>query len=171
MGFAIISSVHTPASISLIGDYFEHENRSKANSIYVAAISFGIGLANLTSLINNTFGWRLCSLIVSLIGVALSLFGLTIYEPERTDDRGNFIHMETEIALSKAETMSERTSQRAKSERMRTRVLQDLRMQSVMKVKDINEESKDHPNFKSEIPRESETIGKCFICWFYIRST
>jgi ACS family D-galactonate transporter-like MFS transporter len=89
MSFAVISSVHTPGCISLIGDYFEHENRSKANSVYVAAISFGMGLANLTSLINNSIGWRECSLVVSGIGIVFSLVALSLYEPARTDDRGN----------------------------------------------------------------------------------
>lgn len=88
MTFAVVSSVHTPACISLIGDLFEHENRSKANSVYVAAISFGVGLANLTSLINNSIGWRECALVVSGIGIWCALLGFGIYEPVRTNDRG-----------------------------------------------------------------------------------
>jgi MFS family permease len=50
--FAILSSVHTPACISLINDYFKHEKRSRANSLYVAAVSIGVGFANLTSILN-----------------------------------------------------------------------------------------------------------------------
>lgn len=80
MVFAFISSVHTPACISLIGDYFDHENRSKANSVYVAAISFGVGLANLTSILNESIGWRNCALVVSSIGIATGLLGVTIEE-------------------------------------------------------------------------------------------
>jgi len=36
----------------LINDYFKHETRSRANSLYVAAVSIGVGFANLTSIIN-----------------------------------------------------------------------------------------------------------------------
>jgi MFS family permease len=89
MGFAVLSAVHTPACISLIGDMFEHEDRSKANSVYVAAISFGVGLASLTNIINHQIGWRNCALVVSGVGVCISFLGLTIYEPTRTSDRGN----------------------------------------------------------------------------------
>lgn len=88
MGFAIVSAIHTPACISLIGDYFEHENRSKANSVYVTAISFGVGLANLTSIANQHIGWRNCSLVVSGIGFIFGLLGFTIEEAERSNDRG-----------------------------------------------------------------------------------
>ena len=89
MIFGVISSIHTPACISIIGDMFEHQNRSKASSVYVAAISFGVGLANITSLVNNAIGWRESALVVSGIGIFFSLLGLTIYEPNRTNDRGN----------------------------------------------------------------------------------
>lgn len=89
MSFAVISAVHTPACISLIGDMFEHEDRSKANSVYVAAISFGVGLASLTTILNENIGWRNCALVVSGTGILISFLGLTIYEPTRTTDRGN----------------------------------------------------------------------------------
>lgn len=135
--------MHTPGSISLIGDYFEHENRSKANSVYVAAISFGIGLANLTSLINNRFGWRECSLIVSLIGIAISLLGFTIYEPERTDDRGNYIQMETEIALSKANTGG--IGRRSYSVKTEAKGLEDLKTE--LDGKNVRESEKVHQHF------------------------
>lgn len=89
MIFAVLSAPHTPACISLIGDFFEHEDRSKANSVYVAAISFGVGLASLTTIMNSAIGWRNCSLVVSGVGMCISLLALTIEEPVRTNDRGN----------------------------------------------------------------------------------
>jgi len=89
MAFAFISSLHTPACISLIGDYFDHENRSKANSIYVAAISFGVGLANLTSIVNQSIGWRESALVVAGVGILSGFLGLTLNEADRTNDRGN----------------------------------------------------------------------------------
>jgi MFS family permease len=99
MAFAIISSVHTPACISLIGDYFDHENRSKANSVYVAAISFGVGLANLTSIVNDNVGWRNCTLIVSSIGIGTGVLAVTIEEALRTTDRGKHYELETKLSL------------------------------------------------------------------------
>lgn len=98
MAFAVLSAVHTPACISLIGDMFEHEERSKANSVYVAAISFGVGLASLTAILNDAIGWRNCSLVVSGVGIVVSFLGLTVFEPARTTDRGNMVTMETETA-------------------------------------------------------------------------
>jgi sugar phosphate permease len=97
MAFAILSSIHTPACISLIGDYFEHENRSKANSLYVTAVSFGVGLANLTTIINEKEGWRNSALIVSGMGIAAGLLGLTIEEAVRNGDRGNVYMMKKVI--------------------------------------------------------------------------
>jgi len=104
MGFAILSSVHTPACISLIGDYFEHENRSKANSVYVTAVSFGVGLANLTTIINENQGWRNSSLIVSGIGLVAGLLGLTIEEAVRSGDRGNVFMMKKELSSKRVRT-------------------------------------------------------------------
>ena len=98
MAFAFISSIHTPACISLISDYFDHEHRSKANSVYVAAISFGVGLANLTSIMNESIGWRKCSLVVGAIGIFAGFLGLTLSEVDRTNDRGNQFEL---IAKSK----------------------------------------------------------------------
>ena len=88
MAFAVISSVHTPACISLINDLYNHEDRGKANSVYVTAISFGVGMANLTSLINTKVGWRVAAVIVSCIGIFFSILILCIQEPIRQSDRG-----------------------------------------------------------------------------------
>ena len=93
MSFAFLSSVHTPACISLINDIFDHEQRSRANSVYVTAISFGVGLANLTSIMNEQIGWRNCALVVGAIGVVASFCALFIEETERTNDRGNHFEL------------------------------------------------------------------------------
>jgi MFS family permease len=88
MGFAIFSSVHTPACISLINDMFTHKNRSKANSVYVAAISIGVGFANLTSFINEAFGWRNAILVVTGIGGFITIGLIFLVEPVRTAELG-----------------------------------------------------------------------------------
>ena len=83
MGFAILSSVHTPACISLINDYFDHEDRARANSVYVTAVSVGVGCANLTSLINSEIGWRNSVIVVSIIGLFVTLLCCFLEEPRR----------------------------------------------------------------------------------------
>jgi sugar phosphate permease len=83
MGFAAISSIHVPACISLINDYFRHEDRSKANSVFVTAVSIGIGIANLTSIINKKIGWRNSSLCVSCTGLFVTFLIILIKEPRR----------------------------------------------------------------------------------------
>ncbi len=81
--FAVLSSIHTPACISLINDYFKHEKRSRANSLYVAAVSIGVGFANLTSIINFQIGWRLSSVFVSTFGLIITILTCFIHEPRR----------------------------------------------------------------------------------------
>jgi predicted MFS family arabinose efflux permease len=88
ISFAIVSSVHTPCCISLINDFFQHENRAKANSVYVAAISVGVGFANLTSFINEAVGWRDSILVVSGIGMVATILIFFMEEPLRQADRG-----------------------------------------------------------------------------------
>ena len=88
MGFGVVSSVHTPCCISLINDYFQHENRARANSVYVAAISIGVGFANLTSFINEAVGWRDSVLVVTGIGFVITFLILFLEEPIRRSDRG-----------------------------------------------------------------------------------
>lgn len=88
IGFAIVSSVHTPACISLINDLFTHKNRSKANSVYVAAISIGVGFANLTSFINDAVGWRNAILVVTGVGGIITLGLFFLDEPIRRAELG-----------------------------------------------------------------------------------
>lgn len=167
MGFAVISSVHTPACISLIGDYFEHHNRSKANSVYVAAISFGVGLANITSLINQSIGWRECSLVVSGIGIFMSLLALGLQEPARTDDRGNQLSLETKVGKNELARHHSEPDYRFTSLRQTNNaMLEQVRMQSVMSLQnlerfdnelgDLNNKSKSNLNYT----KESKDVSK-----------
>ena len=89
MGFALVSSIHTPACVSLINDYYRHENRSKANSVYVTAVSLGVGFANLTSILNQKIGWRNCVLVTSGVGLFFSFLTMFLKEPRRQDERSN----------------------------------------------------------------------------------
>lgn len=100
VGFAIMSSIHTPACISLINDYFKHETRSRANSVYVAAVSLGVGFASLTSILNNKIGWRNSVVVVSTIGLIFSLFSLCLNEPRRQCEKSNQIILEQKVRMT-----------------------------------------------------------------------
>jgi len=72
-----------PTSISLIGDYFPHEQRGKANSIFGFGVYLGVALSSLTLLINQAVGWRNALLIVCTICLAFALLALILREPAR----------------------------------------------------------------------------------------
>ena len=88
--FAVVCSVHVPACVSLIQDLFRHK-RAMANSIFVTAVSFGVGAANLTSIMNQKIGWRNSALACSSFGVIVALLVMTIEEPKRIDCTANQI--------------------------------------------------------------------------------
>jgi len=100
IGFALFASVHTPACISLINDFFVHESRSRANSVYVAAVSLGVGLANLTSIFNARFGWRISSVIVSSIGLLVTCLLACLQEPKRMCEKANQVILRRDLELS-----------------------------------------------------------------------
>ena len=63
----------------------------------MAAISVGVGFANLTSYINEAVGWRDSILIVSGIGFAATVFLLFMEEPLRQADRGTQEMLESHV--------------------------------------------------------------------------
>ena len=89
IAFAIINSVHTPACVSLINDFFQHEARSRANAVYVTAVSLGVGMASLTSIVNEAVGWRVSSLIVGGIGLFVTSLIIFLEEPRRMCEKAN----------------------------------------------------------------------------------
>jgi predicted MFS family arabinose efflux permease len=60
-----------------------------ANSIFVTAVSFGVGAANLTSIMNQKIGWRNSALACSSFGVVVAILLITIEEPKRIDCTAN----------------------------------------------------------------------------------
>ena len=46
-----------PSSVSLITDYFTHEMRGRANSVFAFGIYLGGGLSSLTILIDDQIGY------------------------------------------------------------------------------------------------------------------
>lgn len=90
----------TPASHSLISDYFPREKRASAMAIFSLGIPVGslIGMA-MGGLIADSFGWRAAFLIVGLPGVVLGLISLLILPEPR---RG----AKNEVALAGSPTLS-----------------------------------------------------------------
>ena len=75
----------SPASHSLISDYFPRSRRATALAVYAMAVPIGTSLGNATAgWANLWFGWRKTFLIFGLPGVILaSLIWLTVKEPPR----------------------------------------------------------------------------------------
>ncbi|QNA85491.1 MFS transporter [Sphingomonas sp. So64.6b] len=75
----------TPASQSLITDYFPPERRSVAFGAYATSVYLGTSLSALIGgWLGFHYGWRTALMAVGLPGLALALLGLlTLREPER----------------------------------------------------------------------------------------
>jgi MFS family permease len=54
--FSFFMAACIPVSVSLINDYFSHEWRGRANSMFAFGIYLGGGLSSLTALVNEKFG-------------------------------------------------------------------------------------------------------------------
>ena len=80
-GFA---SAYSPASYSLIADYFPPNYRSIANSIETAGNYVGGGLASLTILLIKQYGWRFMYKIIGFAGIITGIASMiVIKEPGR----------------------------------------------------------------------------------------
>lgn len=75
----------SPASQSLIADYFAPKERATAMGIYSSGIYFGIMLGFLLGgWINEYMGWRMAFVVVGLPGILVAfVFWLTVREPRR----------------------------------------------------------------------------------------
>lgn len=56
IGFSFFMSSCIPVSVSLINDYFEHEKRGRANSLFAFGIYLGGGLSSLTLILDEYVG-------------------------------------------------------------------------------------------------------------------
>jgi predicted MFS family arabinose efflux permease len=85
VGVGVGEAGSSPASYSLVSDYFPSERRATA----LAVLGMGIPLGVLTGFlvggwVNQFFGWRSAFMVVGLPGVALAgLLRLTLREPQR----------------------------------------------------------------------------------------
>ena len=56
MLFAIFNAACIPTSVSLISNYFEHEMRGRANSLFAFGIYLGVAMSSLTLIIDKVLG-------------------------------------------------------------------------------------------------------------------
>jgi predicted MFS family arabinose efflux permease len=109
---AVGQSGCSPASHSLISDYFPPQRRSVAFSIYVLGISLGIwlGLA-LGGMISDRYGWRAAFIVLGAPGIALALaIRFLLPEPKRGVYDG---HGASNRSYSLSETLVEFRRRRA----------------------------------------------------------
>ncbi len=85
IGVGVGEAGASPPSHSIISDYFPHEERGRAMSIYSIGIYIGILFGFLAGgWINQYFGWRVAFLVVGIPGILLAVVvKLTLREPLR----------------------------------------------------------------------------------------
>ena len=85
IGVGVGEAGASPPSHSIISDYFPHEERGRALSIYSIGIYIGILIGFLAGgWINQYFGWRVAFLVVGGPGILLAIIvKLTLREPLR----------------------------------------------------------------------------------------
>ena len=84
IGVGVGEAGASPPSHSIISDYFPHEERGRALSVYSVGIYIGILFGFLAGgWINQFFGWRMAFLVVGLPGILLAVIvKLTLREPK-----------------------------------------------------------------------------------------
>ncbi|MDC1328763.1 MFS transporter [Pseudomonadales bacterium] len=105
----------SPASVSLMGDYYTPENRSRGMNLFmlggVAGGSLGLGLVGV---IADQYGWRIALFTMGLPGLLLALVLLTtLREPPRGRFQSTSERFDTDIAWYQAiaQVLSRRTMQ------------------------------------------------------------
>uniref|UniRef100_A0A7S2Y1D3 Major facilitator superfamily (MFS) profile domain-containing protein n=1 Tax=Fibrocapsa japonica TaxID=94617 RepID=A0A7S2Y1D3_9STRA len=79
-------SFSSPASYSLIADYFPKERLATANGIFAWGVYLGGGLSSLSITMAESIGWRSTTFLVAMVGFVLAaVFVLTVQEPTRHD--------------------------------------------------------------------------------------
>lgn len=103
VGVGVGEAGASPSSHSIISDYFPHEERGRALSIYSMGIYIGILFGFLAGgWINQFFGWRVAFLVVGAPGIVLAVIvKLTLREPLRgqMDDGDHSVVPESHILV------------------------------------------------------------------------
>lgn len=103
----------SPASLSMMGEYYTPENRSRGMNLFMlgAAVGGSLGLG-LVGVIADYYGWRVALFAMGLPGVLLAIVILTtLREPPRGRFQTNSEQFDTDIAWyqSIAQVLSRRT--------------------------------------------------------------
>ena len=84
LGVGVGEATCSPASTSLIGDFFPGTRRARAVSLWMLGLPLGLGLANGTGgWIAHTWGWRTAFYLAAVPGVLCAVAALWIREPAR----------------------------------------------------------------------------------------
>lgn len=81
IGFAIFMSFCIPTSVSLITDYFDHEELGRANSVFTFGVYMGVGLSSLTIIIDKKYGWKNSLLFISVACFFFAFLTVFLKEP------------------------------------------------------------------------------------------
>lgn len=73
----------TPASYSIIADYFPIEKRANANGMYASGVYIGSGAASLSMIFADIIGWRNTSYATAAFGFFCGVLLFTVKEPRR----------------------------------------------------------------------------------------
>ena len=74
----------SPASYSLIADYFPESQRSQANGLFACGVYIGGGMASMCISVSADLGWRNTCFLIATIGFCISVIEVvSIREPQR----------------------------------------------------------------------------------------
>ena len=85
MGFALVMGSSVPLCVSLLSDFTMPSERGLAQSLYASGLYIGYGMASLSILINERFGWRETVRIVCFVSWACVIPMFFVPEPVRNE--------------------------------------------------------------------------------------
>lgn len=84
LGVGVGEATCSPASTSLLGDFFKSNQRARAVAIWMLGLPIGLGLANgAGGWILQTWGWRNAFYVAAIPGIACAGLALLMREPAR----------------------------------------------------------------------------------------
>src|SRR5881409_1305913 len=84
LGVGVGEATCSPASTSLIGDFFPTTQRARAVAIWMLGLPLGLGLANgAGGWILQSWGWRKAFYIAAVPGIVCAVAALAMHEPKR----------------------------------------------------------------------------------------
>src|SRR5262249_55405404 len=84
LGVGVGEATCSPASTSLLGDFFPANQRARAVAIWMLGLPLGLGLANVSGgWILQKWGWRNAFYIAAIPGILCAVAALVMHEPTR----------------------------------------------------------------------------------------